>query len=99
MSYVRIVSSILKVLSLQGIYKVFSTCGSHLSVVSLFYGSAVGIYLSPSSNNSTVRETVMAMMYTVVTPMLNPFIYSLMNRDFNDALRRVVCENKIPYCL
>jgi olfactory receptor len=97
MSYVRIVSSILKVLSLQGIYKVFSTCGSHLSVVSLFYGSAVGIYLSPSSNNSTVRETVMAMMYTVVTPMLNPFIYSLRNRDLNDALRRILCKKKIPF--
>jgi olfactory receptor len=68
-------------------------------VVSLFYGSVLGFYLCPSSNNSPVKETVMAMMYRVVTPMLNPFIYSLRNRDFNDALRRVVCENKIPYCL
>uniref|UniRef100_A0A8C2WAS1 Olfactory receptor-like protein DTMT n=2 Tax=Chinchilla lanigera TaxID=34839 RepID=A0A8C2WAS1_CHILA len=67
-SYVQIFSSILKVPSAQGICKAFSTCGSHLSVVSLFYGTIIGLYLCPSSNNSTVKETVMAMMYTVVTP-------------------------------
>ncbi|MEJ1288883.1 hypothetical protein NN561_019919 [Cricetulus griseus] len=90
MSYARIVSSILKVSSTQGIQKIFSTCGSHLSVVSLFYGTIIGLYLCPSPNNSTVKETTMALMYTVVTPMLNPFIYSLRNRDIKGALRRVV---------
>ncbi|XP_006998277.3 olfactory receptor 1468-like [Peromyscus maniculatus bairdii] len=99
MSYARIVSSILKAPSVRGIYKVFSTCGSHLSVVSLFYGTIIGLYLCPSSNNSTVKETVMAMMYTVVTPMLNPFIYSLRNRDMKEALVRVLCKKKIPICL
>ncbi|XP_028718965.1 olfactory receptor 1468-like [Peromyscus leucopus] len=99
MSYARIVSSILKVPSVRGIYKVFSTCGSHLSVVSLFYGTIIGLYLCPSANNSTVKETVMAMMYTVVTPMLNPFIYSLRNRDMKEALVRVLCKKKIPICL
>ncbi|XP_021044991.1 olfactory receptor 1468-like isoform X2 [Mus pahari] len=89
-SYVQIVSSILKVSSTQGIHKVFSTCGSHLSVVSLFYGTIIGLYLCPSANNSTVKKIAMAMMYTVVTPMLNPFIYSLRNRDIKDALIRVV---------
>ncbi|XFG10572.1 hypothetical protein AB1E19_014196 [Capra hircus] len=88
-SYARIVSSILKVRSARGIRKAFSTCGSHLSVVSLFYGTIIGLYLCPSSNNSTVKETVMAVMYTVVTPMLNPFIYSLRNQDIKGALRRV----------
>ncbi|KAL1765410.1 olfactory receptor 1496, partial [Sigmodon hispidus] len=88
MSYARIVSSILKVYSTQGIHKVFSTCGSHLSVISLFYGTIIGLYLCPSANNSTVKETVMAMMYTVVTPMLNPFIYSLRNRDIKECFRR-----------
>ncbi|EGW12342.1 olfactory receptor 1496 [Cricetulus griseus] len=95
MSYTRIVSSILKVSSTQGIHKVFSTCGSHLFVVSLFYGTIIGLYFCPSTNNSTVKETAMAMMYTVVTPMLNPFIYSLRNRDIMGALRRVIYNKKI----
>ncbi|XP_059125495.1 olfactory receptor 1468-like [Peromyscus eremicus] len=88
-SYARIVSSILKGSSTRGIHKVFSTCGSHLSVVSLFFGTIIGLYLCPSANNSTVKDTVMSMMYTVVTPMLNPFIYSLRNRDMKEALKRV----------
>ncbi|XP_060244407.1 olfactory receptor 1 [Meriones unguiculatus] len=95
MSYVRIVSSILKVPSSRGIRKAFSTCGSHLSVVSLFYGTVIGLYLCPSANNSTVKETVMSLMYTVVTPMLNPFIYSLRNRDIKGALERIFCKKKI----
>ncbi|ELV11173.1 olfactory receptor 1E2 [Tupaia chinensis] len=99
MSYARIVSSILKVPSARGIRKAFSTCGSHLSVVSLFYGTIIGLYLCPSADNSTVKETVMAVMYTVVTPMLNPFIYSLRNRDMKGALGRVICKKKIPFSL
>ncbi|XP_031207409.1 olfactory receptor 1500-like [Mastomys coucha] len=95
MSYVRIFFSILKVPSTQGIHKVFSTCGSHLSVVSLFYGTIIGLYLCPSANNSTVKKTAMALMYTLVTPMLNPFIYSLRNRDIKRALIRVICSRKI----
>ncbi|XP_034883413.1 olfactory receptor-like protein DTMT [Mirounga angustirostris] len=99
MSYARIVSSILKVPSARGIRKAFSTCGSHLSVVSLFYGTIIGLYLCPSTNSSTVKETVMAMMYTVVTPMLNPFIYSLRNRDMKGALGRVFWEKKESFSL
>ncbi|XP_032768257.1 olfactory receptor 1468-like [Rattus rattus] len=98
-SYARIVSSILKVPSARGIRKALSTCGSHLSVVSLFYGTIIGLYLCPSANNSTVKETVIAMMYTVVTPMLNPFIYSLRNRDMKGALSRVICKKKVFFCL
>ncbi|KAM5150046.1 olfactory receptor 1468-like [Callospermophilus lateralis] len=90
LSYGRIVSSILKVPSARGIHKAFSTCGSHLSVVSLFYGTVIGLYLCPSANNSTVKDTVMALMYTVVTPMLNPFIYSLRNRDMKRAIGRIL---------
>ncbi|XP_060244406.1 olfactory receptor 1468-like [Meriones unguiculatus] len=95
LSYIQIVSSILRVSSTKVIHKVFSTCGSHLSVVSLFYGTIISLYIYPSGNNSTVKETVMAMMYTVVTPMLNPFIYSLRNRDMKEALMRVLCKKKI----
>ncbi|XP_052052149.1 olfactory receptor 1468-like [Apodemus sylvaticus] len=91
-SYVRIVFSILKVSSTRVIHKVFSTCGSHLSVVSLFYGTIIGLYLCPSPNNFTVKKASMAMMYTVVTPMLNPFIYSLRNRDIKEALIKVITK-------
>ncbi|XP_047399881.1 olfactory receptor 1468-like [Sciurus carolinensis] len=94
-SYGHIVSSILKVPSVQGIRKAFSTCGSHLSVVSLFYGTIIGLYLS--ANNSTMKDTVMALRYTVVTPMLNPFIYSLRNRDIKEAIGRIL--KKIPFNL
>ncbi|XP_052052205.1 olfactory receptor 1468-like [Apodemus sylvaticus] len=94
-SYVHIVFSILKVSSSQAIHKVFSTCGSHLSVVSLFYGTIIGLYLCPSANNFTVKEASMAMMYTVVTPMLNPFIYSLRNRDIKEAFVRVLIKKSI----
>ncbi|XP_032768543.1 olfactory receptor-like protein I9 [Rattus rattus] len=95
-SYARIVSSISKFPSSQSIHKAFSTCGSHLSVVSLFYGTVIGLYLCPSANNSTVKETVMSLMYTMVTPMLNPFIYSLRNRDIKDALEKIMCKKQIP---
>ncbi|XP_045054988.2 olfactory receptor 1E5 [Desmodus rotundus] len=98
-SYARIVSSILKVPSARGIRKAFSTCGSHLSVVSLFYGTIIGLYLCPSANYSTVKETVMAVMYTVVTPMLNPFIYSLRNQDIKGALPRLFSKRIIPFSL
>ena len=99
MSCARIVSSILKVPPARGIRKAFSTCGSHLSMVSLFYGTIIGLYLCPSTNNSTVKEAVMAVMYTVVTPMLNPFIYSLRNRDMKRALGRVFWKKKISFSL
>ncbi|XP_021032804.1 olfactory receptor 1468-like [Mus caroli] len=94
-SYIQIVFSILKVSFTRAIHKVFSTCGSHLSVVSLFYGTIFALYLCPSANNSTVKEISMAMMCTVVTPMLNPFIYSLRNRDMRDALFGVLGKKKI----
>ena len=91
-SYVQIVSSILNISSARVIQKIFSTCGSHLSVVSLFYGTIFGLYLCPSANNFSVKKASITMMYTVVTPMLNPFIYSLRNRDIKEALVRVLIK-------
>ncbi|CAO2631014.1 Olfactory receptor 1571 (Fragment) [Lemmus lemmus] len=88
-SYSKIVSSIRAISSSQGKYKAFSTCASHLSVVSLFYSTLLGVYLSSSvtqNSHSTARASV---MYSVVTPMLNPFIYSLRNKDLMGALRRL----------
>ncbi|XP_036898645.1 olfactory receptor 18-like [Sturnira hondurensis] len=89
-SYTRIVSSILRVPSSGGKYKAFSTCGSHLSVVCLFYGTGLGVYLSSIVSSSLRKGAVASVMYTVVTPMLNPFVYSLRNRDIKSALWRVI---------
>ncbi|XP_032765757.1 olfactory receptor 7D4-like [Rattus rattus] len=86
-SYSKIVSSILRIPSTDGKYKAFSTCGSHLSVVSLFYGTGLGVYLSSDASSSSEKGMVASVMYTVVTPMLNPFIYSLRNKDIKKALQ------------
>ncbi|XP_045709529.1 olfactory receptor 7E24-like [Phyllostomus hastatus] len=88
-SYYKIVSSILRVPSIGGKYKAFSTCGSHLSVVCLFYGTAFGVYLGSTSLPSPRKDVAASVMYTVVTPLLNPFIYSLRNRDIKSALWRL----------
>ncbi|XP_066110416.1 LOW QUALITY PROTEIN: olfactory receptor 1J4-like [Saccopteryx bilineata] len=86
-SYVRIGTMILRVPSTERLLKAFSTCGSHLFVVSLYYGTLAGIYFFPSSWDS--KHIIASVMYTVVTPMLNPFIYSLRNRDIKQALECV----------
>lgn len=87
-SYYRIVSSILRMPSSGSKHKAFSTCGSHLSVVCLFYGAGLGVYLSSAVSSSPRKDAVASVMYTVVTSMLNPFIYSLRNRDIKRALWR-----------
>ncbi|XP_007956854.1 olfactory receptor 18-like [Orycteropus afer afer] len=87
-SYMRIVSSILRVSSSEGKYKAFSTCGSHLSVVCLFYGTGFGVYLSSTVSSFAKKSVVASVLYTVVTPMLNPFIYSLRNRGIKNVLWR-----------
>ena len=87
-SYSKILSSIWAIPSAQGKYKAFSTCASHLSVVLLFYGTILGAYLSPASTHSSKSSATASVMYTGVTPMLNPFIYSLRNREIKGALRR-----------
>ncbi|MBZ3875123.1 Olfactory receptor 18 [Sciurus carolinensis] len=88
-SYCKIISSILRILSTGGKYKAFSTCGSHLSVVCLFYGTGIGVYLGSAVSQSPRKEAVALVMYTVVSPMLNPFIYGLRNRDIKSSLRRI----------
>ncbi|XP_004469489.3 olfactory receptor 7C2-like [Dasypus novemcinctus] len=89
-SYSQIVSSILRISSARGKYKAFSTCGSHLSVVSLFYGTGIGVYLSSAATPSSRKNLVAPVMYALVTPMLNPFIYSLRNTDIKGALGRLL---------
>ncbi|XP_032027429.1 olfactory receptor 7A10 [Hylobates moloch] len=87
-SYSKIVSSIRAISSPQGKYKAFSTCASHLSVVSLFYGTCLGVYLSSAATHNSHTGAAASVMYTVVTPMLNPFIYSLRNKDIKGAMKR-----------
>ena len=89
-SYSKIVSSIRGISSAQGKYKAFSTCASHISVVSLFYCTILGLYLSSAATHSSYSSTVASVMYTVVTPMLNPFVYSLRNKDIKRALKRII---------
>ncbi|XP_012645796.1 olfactory receptor 7A17-like [Microcebus murinus] len=89
-SYSKIVSSIRAISSAKGKSKAFSTCASHLSVVSLFYCTILGVYLSSAATHNSHSSTTASVMYTVVTPMLNPFIYSLRNKDIKRALKRFI---------
>ncbi|XP_032176546.1 olfactory receptor 1D2-like [Mustela lutreola] len=89
MSYIRIVRAILRIPSASSKYKAFSTCASHLAVVSLFYGTLCMVYLQPLQTYS-MKDSVATVMYAVVTPMMNPFIYSLRNKDMHGALGRLL---------
>ncbi|MBZ3890798.1 Olfactory receptor 7A10 [Sciurus carolinensis] len=88
-SYSKIVPSICTISSAQGRYKTFSTRASHLSIVFFFYGTGLGVYLSSGATHSPHSSATASVIHTVVTPMLNPFIYSLRNKDVNRALRRL----------
>ncbi|XP_055969197.1 olfactory receptor 18-like [Sorex fumeus] len=89
-SYSRIVFSVLRVSSTDGRSKAFSTCGSHLSVVCLFYGTGIGVYLSSIVSHSSRKGAVTAVVYSLVVPMLNPFIYSLRNKDIKRAFQKLL---------
>ncbi|XP_047614831.1 olfactory receptor 1A1-like [Phacochoerus africanus] len=87
-SYIGVFSTVLQVPSTKGVRKAFSTCGSHLTVVSLYYGTVMGMYFRPLTSYS-LKDAMITVMYTAVTPMLNPFIYSLRNRDMKAALGKL----------
>lgn len=89
-SYVFIVSSILRIPSASGRMKTFSTCGSHLAVVSIYYGTMISMYVSPNTHLSPEISKIISVFYTVVTPLLNPVIYSLRNKDFKAAVRKIM---------
>ncbi|XP_029800714.1 putative olfactory receptor 2B8 [Suricata suricatta] len=91
-SYFRIVRAVLRIKSAAGQRKVFGTCGSHLIVVSLFYGTAIYAYLQPSNNHSHDHGKFVSLFYTIVTPMANPFIYTLRNKDVMGAIKKVFCR-------
>ncbi|XP_048190056.1 olfactory receptor 10-like [Perognathus longimembris pacificus] len=89
-SYANIARAVLKVKSMAGRRKAFGTCGSHLLVVSLFFGSAIYTYLQPIHRYSENEGKFVALFYTIITPMLNPLIYTLRNKDVKEALWKVL---------
>uniref|UniRef100_A0A8C5SWN3 Olfactory receptor n=1 Tax=Laticauda laticaudata TaxID=8630 RepID=A0A8C5SWN3_LATLA len=85
-TYVHILITILKIHSTQGRRKAFSTCVSHITVVVLFYGSAMFMYMRPGSSHSPNQDKMVSLFYSIVTPMFNPMIYSLRNKEVKGAL-------------
>ncbi|KAF7475928.1 Hypothetical predicted protein [Marmota monax] len=89
-SYGRILAAILWIPSAAGRHKAFSTCSSHLVVVSLFYGTAIFIYIRPKASYDPATDPLLYLFYAVITPILNPIIYSLRNTDVKAALKRTI---------
>ncbi|XP_045879282.1 LOW QUALITY PROTEIN: olfactory receptor 13D1-like [Meles meles] len=94
-SYVFILSSILRINSAEGRKKAFSTCSAHLTVVILFYGSALFTYMKPKSKDTNTSDEIIGLFYGVVAPMLNPIIYSLRNKEVKEAMIKVLGETCI----
>ncbi|KAM5334155.1 olfactory receptor 9S13-like [Glossophaga mutica] len=90
-SYAYILSTVLKIPSTHGRGKTFSTCGSHIAAVSLFYGTVFFMYAQPGAISSPEQNKIVAVLYTLIIPMLNPLIYSLRNQDVKDAVKRLLC--------
>uniref|UniRef100_UPI0025418CE4 olfactory receptor 10A7-like n=1 Tax=Euleptes europaea TaxID=460621 RepID=UPI0025418CE4 len=88
-SYVKIISAILKMSSIESQKKVFATCSSHLIMVSFFYGSATIVYLSPRSKKTMDINKLLSLFYTILIPMLNPIVYSLRNREVKVSLKKL----------
>ncbi|XP_050617422.1 olfactory receptor 13F1 [Macaca thibetana thibetana] len=92
-SYAFILTSILRISSVEGRSKAFSTCTAHLMVVVLFYGTALSMYLKPSAVDSQEIDKFMALVYAGLIPMLNPIIYSLRNKEVKVALKKLLIRN------
>ncbi|KAM5225857.1 olfactory receptor 5AR1-like [Hipposideros larvatus] len=90
LSYSYIITTILRITSNEGRSKAFSTCASHLTAVTIFYGTLLFMYFRPSSSYSMDTDKVTSIFYTVVIPMLNPLIYSLRNKDVKGALKKTI---------
>ncbi|XP_006214158.1 olfactory receptor 5B3-like [Vicugna pacos] len=94
-SYIFIFITILKMPSSAGYQKALSTCASHLTAVSIFYGTIIAMYLQPSSSHSMDTDKIASVFYTMVIPMLNPLVYSLRNKEVKSAFKKVVKEAKL----
>ncbi|XP_047548215.1 olfactory receptor 5B12-like [Lutra lutra] len=93
-SYLLIFIAILRMRSAEGQKKAFSTCASHLTTVSIFYGTIIFMYLQPSSSHSMDTDKMASVFYTMVIPMLNPLVYSLRNKEVKNAFQKVVGKAK-----
>ncbi|XP_036621091.1 olfactory receptor 8K1-like [Trichosurus vulpecula] len=93
-SYMLILVAILRMNSSEGRYKAFSTCGSHLTGVVIFYGTLLFMYLQPQSSHSFDTDKMASVFYTLVIPMLNPLIYSLRNKEVKGALKRLFKKSR-----
>ncbi|XP_044839965.1 olfactory receptor 2AP1-like [Mauremys mutica] len=91
-SYVCIIASILSIPSTAGRQKAFSTCSSHLIVVTIYYGTLMIVHMLPNHNTLSLLNKVLSLSYTVMTPLVNPLIYSLKNREVKDALSKAVSK-------
>uniref|UniRef100_A0A8D0QP04 Olfactory receptor n=1 Tax=Sus scrofa TaxID=9823 RepID=A0A8D0QP04_PIG len=89
-SYALVLRAVFKVPSAAGQRKAFSTCGSHLAVVSLFYGSVMVMYVSPTSEHEAGMQKLVTLFYSAVTPLINPVIYSLRNKDMKHAMKKLL---------
>ncbi|XP_069493469.1 olfactory receptor 6N1-like [Ambystoma mexicanum] len=102
LSYFKIITTILRIRNAEGRRKAFSTCASHLTVVVLFYGSILFMYVRLTKSYSLDYDRALAVIYSVVTPFLNPLIYSLRNKEIQNALRRLVrkgkCDKNMEMC-
>ncbi|XP_074133242.1 olfactory receptor 13H1-like [Sminthopsis crassicaudata] len=92
LSYARIAVAVLRIQSAQGRFKAVSTCGSHLAVVTIFYGAAISMYMKPQSKSSSNQDKFISVFYGALTPMLNPLIYSLRNKDVKGAIKKVMSK-------
>ncbi|XP_044518265.1 olfactory receptor 11G2-like isoform X1 [Gracilinanus agilis] len=93
-SYALVIFSVLRIPSAAGKRKAFSTCASHLAIVILFFGSVMTMYVGPGSEQPVEFQKVMTLFYSVITPLFNPLIYSLRNKDMKAALRKVLVATK-----
>ncbi|XP_062941066.1 olfactory receptor 13H1-like [Cynocephalus volans] len=93
-SYLCILRAVLRIHPTEAMLKAFSTCGSHLVVVTIYFGTLIYIYMRPQAKKSQDEDKIVSIFYAAVTPMLNPLIYTLRNKDVKAALRRVTCGAK-----
>ncbi|KAM9312298.1 olfactory receptor 11L1-like [Gastrophryne carolinensis] len=98
-SYIFIIYNIMRLPSISGRQKAFSTCSSHLTVVCIFYGTLFSIYILPTKEQSGNMSKVLSLLYTVVTPLMNPIIYSLRNKDIKTALKKSTHNFNALFCL
>ncbi|XP_074838526.1 olfactory receptor 10A4-like [Carettochelys insculpta] len=97
LSYILIISTILKLASIDGRHKAFSTCSSHLMVVTLFYGTALITYLGPKSSSSPESDQMISLLNTIISPALNPIIYTLRNKEVKGAFRKTLQKCSFPH--